>query len=216
MKNLLTVIIVGLVLLPLALSAQEQIEAYGAGYFTPPEVAGTLVTSVSFLEPPVGFSYPFPVDFVNFEYTLYFQTTIASVVSNPPFSIDYYYNDGDIFIYEDPLKDGDYGTYPPNGTSPSTFQNGTLILQGTFTNMERYDDPFGFLPPTMVADCTFTGGSKLSDLPAPTSWVMHGGLDTTPGTYPDGYQQAWTMKIFFTGTVGAGNSTWGSIKALYQ
>lgn len=216
MKHLLIVLIVGLVFSPLALTAQEQIEGFGAGYFTPPEEAGTLVTVVTFLEPPVGFSYPFPVDFVNNEYTFYFQTTIAGVVSNPPFSIDYFYNDGDFYIYEDPSKDGDYGVYPPNATSPSTFQNGTLILQGTVTNMERYDDPFGFLPPTMVADCIFTGGTRLGDLPAPDSWIMHGGLDTFPGTYPAGYQQAWTMKFFFTGTVSAENSTWGEIKALFD
>ncbi|MBU8923490.1 MAG: hypothetical protein KOO63_16870 [Bacteroidales bacterium] len=216
MKNMLIVIIVGLVISPLALSAQEQIEAFGAGYFTAPEASGTLVTTVAFLEPPVGFSYPFPVDFVNYEYTLYFQTTIASVVSNIPFSIDYYYDDGDFFIYEDPLKDGDYGVTPPNATAPSTFQNGTLILQGTLTNLERYDDPFGFMPPVMVADCTFTGGSRLGDLAAPNPWIMHGGMDITPGTYPSGYQQAWTMKFFFTGTVGAENSTWGAIKALIK
>ncbi len=214
MKKMLIVICSGLLLLSVGASAQEQIEIYGATYFTPPEAVGTLVTVVAHLEPPVGFSYPFPVDFSTYEYTFYFQSTITSIITGM-FSIDITYADGEFFIYEDAAKNGDYGTYPPNATSPSTFMDGTLILKGTLFNIYRSDDPFGFLEPSIISECLFTGGTKLGELVKPDEWTMHGGLSTDPEIYPEGYQQGWITKIFFTGTVDGDSSTWGAIKSLY-
>ncbi|MBN2071181.1 MAG: hypothetical protein JW814_06955 [Candidatus Krumholzibacteriota bacterium] len=211
MGKMLMFLCVGLLLVPNVTLAQEQIEAYGADYFTAPEQVGTVVTFVSMLEPPVGFDYPFTVDFANNEYTMYCQTSITNIASSM-FAIDISYADAEFIIYEDPSGDGDYGTNPPNAVSPSSFQNGTVILVGTISNFLRTDDPFGFLPPVLVADCVFTGGTKLAELPAPDSWTMHGGLSSSPP--PVGYRHTSTMKIFFTGVVGSDNTSWGEIKDL--
>jgi hypothetical protein len=208
-------------LLPCVLAAQEEqewIAIYGHTYFTPPEMVGTVTTVVAFLEPPAGFSYPFSVDFGAYEYTFYFQSTITSVVPDM-FTTEITYADAEFYIYEDPSENGDYGVNPPNATSPSTFQDGTLILQGTFFNILRSDDNFGFVEPTIVADCVFTGGTKFGELIQGGDWVMHGGLSTDPFStnIPTGYQQAWITKIFYTGDpVSVQSSTWGCIKSLFR
>lgn len=212
-----TTILFILSVLPVALAAQdpEQFEIYGYSYFTPPEEVGTVTTVVAFLEPPVGFTYPITVDFATNEYTFYFQSTIESITPDA-FTTTYNYADAPFYMYEDPSKNGDYGTYPPNGTSPSTFQNGTVILTGTLSNIVRIDYSGGFPAPVILADCTFTGGTKFSELVQGENWSFHGDLPDDPLLgIPPGYKRNWQTKIV-TGPVPAENTTWGSIKALYK
>ena len=216
MRTMLVVLCMGFVFLPLAIGAQEQeqISKYGYSYFTPPENVGTVTTVVGKLEPPVGFTYPFTVNFNANEYTFYFQTVITAIVPGP-FSVDYYYSDAEIVIYEDPAKNANYGINPPNATSPSTFRNGTIALRGMLHNIVQSDDPFGFFDPTLFGDCTFTGGTKFPELTQGPGWTMHGGLILNDPTTPSGYKHAWVMKTFFMGPVSTGQSTWSGIKALY-
>jgi len=75
----------------------------------------------------------------------------------------------------------------------------------------------GLPEPTLYAEAVFTGGSKLGELLQGANWTMHGGISTDPLLdIPTGYQQHWTMKIFFTGPVQTENTTWGNIKAQYE
>jgi hypothetical protein len=217
MRTLLVVLCVGFVLLPQAIGAQgqQQISEYGYSYFTAPENVGTVTTVVGKLEPPIGFTYPFTVNFSLYEYTFYFQATIAAI-DVTPFGTDYYYSDAEIIIYEDPAKNANYGVNPPNATSPSTFRNGTIALRGALSNMVRSDDPFGFFDPTLIADCTFVDGTKFHELTQGPGWTMHGGLVLNDPTTPTGYKHAWIMKTFFTGPLSTKESTWSGIKALYE
>jgi hypothetical protein len=217
MNKLLIGICIGLAFLPSGVAAQgqEQISMYGYSYFTPPEMIGTVTTVVGRLEPPVGFTYPFSVNFNAYEYTFYVQTTIVGI-DTTPFSVDYYYSDAEIFIYEDATKNSNYGVNPPNATSPSTFRNGTLALHGTFSNVVRSDDPFGWFDPTLISECAFTDGTKFHELVQGPNWVMHGGLLLNDFTLPVGYRHSWVMKIFFEGPVSVTPSTWGYIKALFE
>lgn len=216
MRKLLAAFCIMLLVVPAVLSAQdqEQIELYGYSYFTPPEDVGTVTTVVGTLEPPVGFTYPFTVDFSAYEYTFYFETAITAIVPGP-FSTDIFYADTDVYIYEDPAQNADYGSDPPNGTSPSSFRDGTLALRGTFSGIMRSDDPMGFYEPVVTASCTFTDGTKLPELVQGPNWSVHGGLILSDPTTPPGYQHAWVLKIFFTGPLPVQDSTWGSIKAQY-
>jgi hypothetical protein len=217
MNRLLIVICMGLAFIPSAIAAQgqKQISMYGYSYFTPPEAVGTVTTVVGRLEPPIGFAYPFTVDFGAYEYTFYVQTTIAGI-DETPFTLDYYYSDAEIFIYEDATKNSAYGVNPPNATSPATFRDGTLALHGTLSNIVRSDDPFGFFDPTLIADCSFTDGTKYHELVQGPNWLMHGGLVLSDPTIPTGYRHKWIMKIFFEGPVSVSPSTWGCIKALFE
>ncbi len=216
MRTMLVVLCMGAAILPLATGAgaQEKIMMYGYSYFTPPEDVGTVTTVVGMLEPPIGFTYPFTVNFNAYEYTYYFQAVITAVVPGP-FSTDYFYADAELFIYEDPAKNADYGIDPPNATAPSTFREGTVALHGTLTNLFRSDDPFGFFDPTLIGDCSFDGGTKLGELLQGEMWTITGGLILADPSTPPGYGHAWVTEVFFTGPVAVEHSTWGGIKALY-
>ena len=206
MKRLL-IAFVAVLLIPAAIAGAEQIELYGFTSFTPPEEIGTVVTVLCFLEPPIGFDYPFATDFTTNEYTFACRMTVSSVLTTP-FSVEYEYADADFASYEDPARDGDYAA------GPASFENGTPVLVGTLSRIARSDDAFGFLEPTMIADCVFTGGVKLDELVQGPNWTMHGGLSTDPLMHqiPSGYQQAWINKIFFTGPVSVEDATWSEIK----
>lgn len=216
MRKLLVALSAVFLFLSAGVSAQgqEQIALYGYSYFVPPEGVGTVTTVVGMLEPPVGFTYPFTVDFSTYEYTFYFETTITAVMPGP-FSTDIFYANAELFIYEDAARNADYGTNAPNGTSPSSFRDGTVALHGTFSNIVRSDDPFGFFDPVATAYCNFTGGTKLSELVQGPNWSVHGGLILFDPSTPPGYQHAWVLKIFFTGPLPVEDATWGTIKALY-
>jgi hypothetical protein len=215
MKRLLVALAFVCLLSPGMSAAVEQMVINGFTYFTPPEGVGTQATLVAQLDPPYGFDYPMTVDFSTNEYTFYFQSTIQSI-SVGPVTTTISYADASFAIYEDPSKNGDYGVNPPNGTSPSTFQDGTPILTGTLSNVTRIDYNLGFPEPTIVADCTFTGGTKLSELIQGNNWTLHGGISSNPlAGIPTGYQQSWSLKIVFSGPLPVEEYTWGGIKALY-
>jgi hypothetical protein len=212
MRILLVVAVLFMFILPVSVSAQLQFVPVGYSYFTSPEGVGTVTTVVGFLDPPAGFTYPFSVDFTNNEYTFYFQTTITSIV---PLVVttEYHYANTTFYIYEDPSKNGTYGTNPPNGTAPSTFQDGTLILSGDFKDIVRLDYNFGFPEPTAIGSIDFTGGTKLGEL-IQINWNFHAGISSTVSGIPSGYKRNWSCKLV-PGTVPVEETTWGNIKNLY-
>ena len=215
MRKLLIVAVLIAFVVPTTAFGLEQMVPYGYSYFTLPEGVGTVTTVLGLLDPPAGFDYPFPVDFANNEYTFYFETTIESMAPGP-FITEIFYANTTFTIYEDPAKNGSYGTNPPNATAPSTFQDGTVILTGEFVDIVRIDYNFGFPEPTALGTINFTGGSKLGQLSGGgINWVFHAGLSTNPITgIPAGYQHNWSCKIT-KGTVPVEQSSWGAIKSLY-
>jgi hypothetical protein len=216
MRIVFPLLCVVLLAVPCISPAQEQFSIYGFSYYTPPLGIGTVTTLVAALEPPNGFTYPLTLDFGANEYTFYCQGAVQSVVGGA-ITIEYHFSDVTFAIYEDPSKNKDYGVNPPNATSPSTFQDGTAILTGTLSNLIRVDYTMGFPEPSLMGDCTFTGGTRLGDLVQGNNWNFHGGLSTNPVFgIPTGYRDRWATKIVFTGPLPVESSTWGSIKALYE
>jgi hypothetical protein len=214
MRRLLIIIMLIVFFLPISAFCVEQIVPYGYSYFTLPEGVGTVATVVGFLDPPSGFDYPFSVDFTNNEYTFYFQSTITGMVPGPV-TTEIFYANTTFTIYEDPAKNGDYGTSPPNGTSPSTFQDGTIILTGEFIDIVRLDYNFGFPEPTVMGIINFTGGTKLGEMTeGGDNWIFHAGLSSMIPGIPVGYQKNWSCKII-KGTVPTEHTTWGDIKSIF-
>jgi hypothetical protein len=124
------------------------------------------------------------------------------------------YVGGTIEVYSDPAKDHDWGVFPPNGTTPSTFTNGTLLFQGAFTDFTliltaagagSYDgniDGIGGTVAELCTDCAYTfGGAFTSD---------------TGAQIPDGYHLQIDGTLEVDSAVKTTQTGWGALKALYQ
>ena len=77
------------------------------------------------------------------------------------------YSSGTITIYEDAKVGGstaDYGTNPPNGLAPGTFDDGTPILVGALTNFQFVLDTTNGIG-SFEAVFTVTGGTQLGNFP---------------------------------------------------
>lgn len=216
MMRMLMVLLVVALSPGLALGADQMV---GTGYsdFPGVEGVGTVTTLVGLFDPPAGFTYPFPVNFASNEYTLKFVATVSSITPQI-ITTEYAYATTTIRVYEDAGLDADYGINPPNGSSPTTFENGTAALIGTLSGLVRIDFNLGFPEPTFVGTIDWTGGSELGNLaPYPaTGWTIHGGVSATVPGIPTGYERNWTPKIVPPAAVPVHESTWGAIKSLYE
>jgi hypothetical protein len=169
------------------------------------------VGTVSHFGPPLEFLNP--LIGVN-EYTIYVfglisQGTTTSGV--PAFTFyETNYSGGFIEIREDNTPDAVFAVNPPNGSVPSTFQDGTLILSGNFTSFFTQTDNF---TPHGVGNAegeiAWTGGTLLpftgdaSGHPCPG--LFTGGLVSEPVT--QGFIWRHDGKIDFNCPTPAENST---------
>jgi hypothetical protein len=152
---------------------------------------------------------PITLDFTNNQYTLVVTGTLASGNPNLPGASQF--NPASISIYEDPIGGGTAANYAAAGT----FTDGTLILSGNFAGnltRNRFTSTLGNFTGTI----TFTGGTRLGDLPTPVGWPFAGGWSrSTSITIPAGYNEAWDGKIDLS-TVAVEDRSWGAVKGLYQ
>jgi hypothetical protein len=115
---------------------------------------------------------------------------------------------------------------PPNATVPSTFADGTLILQGTLSNFVTTVTRFasGTFATSFRADYQFTGPVGGTYYSRVQHWGpgIVGGLWCAEGTsgglcdVPDGYSAHPNGKFDIPPATEALRSTWGKIKQLYR
>jgi hypothetical protein len=115
---------------------------------------------------------------------------------------------------------------PPNGTVPSTFQDGTLILQGTLANFVTTVTQFGSgtFATSFRADYQFTGPAGGTYYDRIQHWGpgLLGGLWCATGTAgglcenPAGYSAHPNGKFDIPPVTETLRSTWGMIKQLYR
>src|SRR5687768_14097808 len=158
------------------------------------------------------------------EYTIYLYglTSLGTVPSGSPglqlFTTNY--AGGTIEIYEDLTPDHDYGTNPPNGTVPSTFNDGTLILSGVFTRFVVHTNDFTqFQTGNAEGDINWTGGTLYERTFAggePCPGLFTGGLTWRTSVLIPGYLFRHDGKIDLNCPVPAAPSSWGKIKAQYR
>ncbi len=164
------------------------------------------------------------VDPVNFEYTVYTQNlvVVASTYYGTLLVVDFG-NGGRGRYYSDPISGGthgQYGTLPPNATSPSTFIDGSVRLGGVINSFNlTYDfDPSinaGQFSGTMNLD---EGPDLVYVQPPPrrNGWTF-GGLAGRPnGTIPPGYDNAVQGECRLPASTPTAHTTWGAMKALYR
>lgn len=147
-------------------------------------------------------------------YYVYGLTSTAVGVDDPVSGYTtYYYSGGMLEVYRDAAKNADYGINPPNGTVPSTFTDGTLLLKGSFTSFAITVNPFGggsFGGPadgisgeliTSCSGCIYTwGGSYSSDVGAQIL---------------EGYDLQLDGVLEIDSAVPTKDASWGTIKSQY-
>lgn len=166
-----------------------------------------------------GIDAIFGVDLGTTEITFHASGLISqgALVQNGAWTIPY--TGGTIEFYDDPNGGHDYGTNPPNGTSPSSFEDGTLFLHGTFTSFFLYFDPVSGAG-AFEGQVEFTSGSglpALTQLPA-HAYTFGGALSATavgPGNIPAGYDLQVDGNLHID-IVGVEQKSWTGIKNLYR
>ena len=169
------------------------------------------------------------------EYT-YFMTNLISagtVITPGGFANTYrtiYNTNGgaNIGLFTSPTNAA-FGTNPPNGTVPSTFADGTLVLGGSFNSLtvtfiRRNSDQVilsgnADSGQPSVTTGVWVGGSALalvSPSGHPCPFRVTGGWLAKAGSFPAGYTAHFDGKIDIDCPTPAETSTWGRIKGDYR
>ncbi len=97
-----------------------------------------------------------------------------------------YYSEGIVKIYLDPAMNADYGTNPPNPSSPATFEDGEQFLIGTIiTARMTYNTVYQ--NGVLQALVNFTNGTALPDLPEPNGNIVEFTFGPYDPNIPYGY-----------------------------
>ena len=125
------------------------------------------------------------------------------------------YTGGTLEVYQDLSQDADWGVFPPNATSPSTFNNGTLLFRGPFNDFTivlqpsgagayegHLDGVAGLLLSVLCSDCGYTWGGAFTE--------------DTGAQIPDGYDLQLDGSFEVDIPVTTETSNWSQVKSLYR
>lgn len=176
----------------------------------PPSDPGDTMSLVGVLN---AIEQPLVWDTANYSYTMYVRqlTAVGETTINGTRVASY---TGGLFtIYVDWLPSNhNYGTNPPNGTVPSTFNDGiSTYLDGYFTGFSL---SFNDLTQSgsFSGSLNFTGGDVYNLLNATTGWTFGANL---AGVSPTGYDLQINGDVYLT-VVSVEEQSWGGIKSLYR
>lgn len=129
------------------------------------------------------------------------------------------YSAGTITIYEDAKvggTTGDYGSSPPNGVAPATFEDGTAILVGDLTNFQFVLDTTNGTG-SFEAVFKVTGGTQLGNFPLNQreGWTFSGSSGNALNI-PPGYAHQIDGQTFLNAPVSVRRTSWGRLKAGYR
>jgi len=137
-------------------------------------------------------------------------------------------NSANIAIYTGPTNSS-FGTNPPNAAVPSTFNDGPLVLSGSFqaltvTFIRRNSDQMVLSGNAdsgtpSVANGVFNGGTALALVSVtgrPCPFRVTGGWLAKAGSFPAGFSAHFDGKIDIDCPTTASPSTWGRIKGEYR
>jgi hypothetical protein len=177
---------------------------------------------VSLFDGPLGF---LNANDPNKEYTFIFRGLIAqpTVVTGPP-AFTFYttnYAGGIIELYEGSPRNSSFAPNPENAIVPSTFQDGVLLLSGTFSSFYVQTNNFTLAKSgNMEGNILWSGGSLLPLLNdgnnQPCPGLFTGGITWKSDVLIDGYVFRHDGKIDLNCPVAAAPSTWGKLKATYR
>jgi hypothetical protein len=161
----------------------------------------------------------FNISLAGTEVTFYVTGLVSQgqVVNGDVISVSY--SGGTIELWDDPSKDHDYGSNPPNASAPPSFVNGTLFLGGTFDNFFLYYDTASGAG-AFEGQVSFTSGSGLPALtlmPAP-GYTFGGALSPVAvgPNIPQGYDLQIDGTLQIDCCIGVEQKSWSGIKNLYR
>ncbi len=159
----------------------------------------------------------FGVNLGSSEATLYITGLTSQGAVTDPFSgvTTITYTGGTLAVYGDPSRNHDWGTYPANGTVPSTFTDGTLLFSGTFQSFSLSLLPSG--AGAYEGLLNGTGGSALAYPCSGCAYTFAGTFAAPTGAQiPAGYDVQVDGTLELEGAVPVQNVNWGSLKQLYN
>ncbi len=170
-----------------------------------------------------------PLDFLDAsdptrEYTFYASGLISqgTVPNGPPATTVYTTNylGGTIQIYEDLTPEASFDPNPPNAGVPGDFQDGTLLLSGSFTSFLTATNNFtAFQTGNAEGGIVWTGGTLLPFMESgglPCPGLLTGGMTWKPSVMIAGYLFRHDGKIDLNCPSDTKATTWGKIKTLYR
>jgi len=124
------------------------------------------------------------------------------------------YVGGTLEVWRDPAQNADWGIFPPNATAPSTFMDGSLLLQATFNDFvliltpsgsgayEGHLDGVAGALISACTDCIYTWG---------------GSFDSNAGAQmPDGYDVQIDGVLEVDESISTRHESFGAIKSLFR
>jgi hypothetical protein len=155
---------------------------------------------------PAPATTPLPLDFANFQYTLVITNlqliSGAGTVASPQ-----NYAGGTLAIYEDNGTAADY-------TNPATFSDGTAILIGNLSSLNR--TMFTTTLGSAAGTVDWVGGTQLNDI-APADqlgWPFLTGISARSTVVEPGYDEQWDGKCEPQAPiVDVEERSWGSVKS---
>jgi hypothetical protein len=125
------------------------------------------------------------------------------------------YTGGTLEIYRDPQQNADFGTFPPNGTAPSSFTDGSLFFRGPFIQMTvvLYTDGTG----EYVGELNGTEGEMIEEACFGCVFTFGGTFGSDAGAQvPDGYDYQVVGTLEVDEAVSTQDSSWSRVKALFN
>ena len=161
-------------------------------------------------------------DYVNNWYTFHLISGTLTSADTVGGVFAFYHYDGvdedagTFHIYEDPILGGtapDFGTFPPNATAPSSFNDHTLLLGATFTSLQVMVNLTNWTA-SLNGTLQFYCGEEWGNLPCYEGWTFAGMGVAQPGI-PDGYLWQIDGEIYVE-EIATENSSWGDVKQMFR
>jgi hypothetical protein len=124
------------------------------------------------------------------------------------------YSGGTLELWRDASQDADWGVFPPNASSPSSFMNGSLLLQATFNDFvllltpsgagayEGHLDGVAGALISACSDCLYTWGGAFGD--------------GSGAQIPDGYDLQIDGVLEVDEAISQHQDSFGALKALFE
>lgn len=126
-----------------------------------------------------------------------------------------YYSGGYLDVYRDPQQNAEFGTFPPNGTAPSTFTDGSLFFRGPFIDMTvvLYADGTG----EYVGNLNGLEGEMIDEACYGCVFTFGGTFGSDAGAQvPEGYDFQVVGTLEVDEAVSTEDSSWSRVKALFN